>query len=89
MVWLMIFSVVEARIFAWDGLAWNPVYGMGTWMVWKGSSCTEWECGWLGKVPRVQIAFAVSSCSNQLRTGCGTCSHVYHAKHMADMGRLS
>jgi hypothetical protein len=29
----------------------------------------DWDGGWIGKVPRVQTGFVVSSCSNQLRTG--------------------
>jgi hypothetical protein len=31
------------------------VYGMGMWMVWKGTSCMEWECGWSREVPRVPV----------------------------------
>jgi hypothetical protein len=30
-----------------------PMCGMGFWMAWKGTSCTDWDCGWFGKVTRV------------------------------------
>jgi hypothetical protein len=30
------------------------VCSMGTWMTWKGTSCTEQDCGWFGKVSGVQ-----------------------------------
>jgi hypothetical protein len=26
---------------------------LGLWMVWKGTSCMEWDGGWIGKVPGV------------------------------------
>jgi hypothetical protein len=29
------------------------VYELGMWMVWNGTSCTEWDYGWFGKVPGV------------------------------------
>jgi hypothetical protein len=35
------------------GFGWYPVYGMGMWMTWKGTSCTDWDGGWFGKVPGV------------------------------------
>jgi hypothetical protein len=38
-----------------NGLAWYPVYGLGLWIVWKGTSCTDWDGGWIGKVPGVRI----------------------------------
>jgi hypothetical protein len=48
-----------------DGLERYLVYEMGMWMVWKGTwsmvcvvvgtQRVEWDCGRLGKVPRVQI----------------------------------
>jgi hypothetical protein len=50
-------------------MAWYSVYGLGFWIVWKGTSCTDCDGGWIGKVLRVQIGLVVSSCSNQLRTG--------------------
>jgi hypothetical protein len=37
------------------GYGWYPVYDMGLWMAWKGTSCTEWDCGWIGKVLEVQF----------------------------------
>jgi hypothetical protein len=33
-------------------LAWHPVYGLGLWIDWKGFLCTNWDGGWIGKVPR-------------------------------------
>jgi hypothetical protein len=33
------------------GFGWYPMYGMGMWMTWKGTSCTDWDGGWFGKVP--------------------------------------
>jgi hypothetical protein len=46
-----------------DALERYLVYGLGMWMVWKGAWSTvwvvddtrrvDWECGCLGKVPRV------------------------------------
>jgi hypothetical protein len=38
-----------------SGLAWYPIYGMGLWIAWQGTLCTEWDGGWIGKVARVQI----------------------------------
>jgi hypothetical protein len=32
-----------------------PACGMGLWMAWKGTSCTEWDSGWFGKVPEVRL----------------------------------
>jgi hypothetical protein len=29
--------------------------GMGLWMAWKVTSCTEWDCGWFGKVLGVRF----------------------------------
>jgi hypothetical protein len=49
-------------------LALYIVHGLGLWIVQKGTSCMDWDGGWTGKVPRVQIGFVVSSYSNQLRT---------------------
>jgi hypothetical protein len=37
------------------GYGWYPVYGMGLWMAWKGTSCTDWDCGWFRKVPGVRF----------------------------------
>jgi hypothetical protein len=37
-----------------SGLARYPVYGMGMWTAWKGTSCTDWDYGWFGKVPGVR-----------------------------------
>jgi hypothetical protein len=37
------------------GLAWYPTYGLGMWTTWKGTSYTDWECGWFGKMPGVRI----------------------------------
>jgi hypothetical protein len=62
------------------------VYGMGMWMVWKGTSCMEWKCGWSREVPRVRVGFVISSCSNQPRTSCGTCNHVYRCVLQAGKG---
>jgi hypothetical protein len=39
----------------YSGLAWYPAYGLGMWMVWKGTSCIEWDCGWFGKVSGVRF----------------------------------
>jgi hypothetical protein len=46
-----------------DGLERYLVYEIGILIVWKGTwstecvvvgtQCAEWDCGWLGKVPRV------------------------------------
>jgi hypothetical protein len=38
-----------------SGLAWYPVYGLGVWMLWKGTLCMDRECGWFGKVPGVRF----------------------------------
>jgi hypothetical protein len=32
---------------------WYPMYDIGLWTAWKGTSCTDWDCEWFGKVPRV------------------------------------
>jgi hypothetical protein len=49
-------------------------------MVWHGTQCMDWDCGWFGKVPRVRFGMVdglemcpeygmvcEKSCSNQLR----------------------
>jgi hypothetical protein len=51
-----------------------PSVRMGLWIVWKGTSYTEWDSGWIGKVPEVwcgleRYLIYGKSCSNQLRTG--------------------
>jgi hypothetical protein len=30
-----------------------PAYGLGMWIAWKGTPCTDWECEWFGKVSGV------------------------------------
>jgi hypothetical protein len=65
--WLL--ASLEVRVWTRDGSAWYPVYGLRLWIVWKGTSCTDSDGGWIRKVPRVRTVFVVSSCSNQLRTG--------------------
>jgi hypothetical protein len=50
-------------------LAWYPVNRLGLWVIWKGTSCMDWDVGWIRKVPGVQIGFVVSSYSNPLRIG--------------------
>jgi hypothetical protein len=47
---------------------------MRLWIDWKGTSCTVWDSGWIGKVPEVWCGMewyliCGKSCSNQLRTG--------------------
>jgi hypothetical protein len=37
------------------GCGWYPVYGMGMWMAWKGTSCMNWDGGWIGKVSGVRF----------------------------------
>jgi hypothetical protein len=47
------------------GLAWYPAYELGMWMTWKGTLCTERECGWFGKVPGVRfVSWSVPSVRN-------------------------
>jgi hypothetical protein len=56
--------VPSVRIGNVDSLERYLVYGLGMWMVWKGTRsmvwvvvgtrCADWECGTLGKVPRVR-----------------------------------
>jgi hypothetical protein len=31
------------------------VYELGLWIVWKATSCTDCDGGWIGKVPRVRL----------------------------------
>jgi hypothetical protein len=33
---------------------------MGLWIVGKGTSCMDWDSGWIGKVPGVRIGFVES-----------------------------
>jgi hypothetical protein len=47
--WLW-YEVVKYRGLSKDGLAWNPVYRLGLWMVWKDISCMDWDGGWIGKL---------------------------------------
>jgi hypothetical protein len=35
------------------GCGWYPMYVMGLFIAWQGTSCTDWECGWFGNVPGV------------------------------------
>jgi hypothetical protein len=52
------------------GYGWYSVYDMGLWMVWKGISCTDWDCGWFGKVPRVWFGmWSVSGVRNGIVDG--------------------
>jgi hypothetical protein len=37
-----------------SGLAWYPAYRMGLWIAWQGTLCTNWDGGWIGKVPGIQ-----------------------------------
>jgi hypothetical protein len=37
------------------GYGWYSVYVMGLWIVWKGTSCTDCDCGWFRKVPGVRF----------------------------------
>jgi hypothetical protein len=37
------------------GCGWYPAYGLGMWIVSKGTLCMDWECGWFGKVLRVRF----------------------------------
>jgi hypothetical protein len=37
----------------YSGLAWCLIYVMGMWIAWQGTSCMDWDCGWIGKVPGV------------------------------------
>jgi hypothetical protein len=30
------------------GWGWYPVCGLGMWMTWKATSCTDWDSGWIG-----------------------------------------
>jgi hypothetical protein len=51
-----------------------PGVWMGLWTVWKGTSCTVWDSGRIGKVPVVwcgkeRYLICRKSCSNQLSTG--------------------
>jgi hypothetical protein len=47
---------------------------MGLWIVWKGTLCTEWDSGRIGKVPKVwcgleRYFICGKLSSDQLRTG--------------------
>jgi hypothetical protein len=33
-----------------SGLAWYPTYGLGMWIAWQGTLCTDCDGGWIGKV---------------------------------------
>jgi hypothetical protein len=51
-----------------------PGVQMRLWMVWKGTSCTEWDSGQIGKMPEAwcgleRYLICGKSYSNQLRTG--------------------
>jgi hypothetical protein len=62
-VQIRLWLLPDIRIGNVNGLERYLVYGLGMWMVWKGSRSTvwvvvgtrraDWECGWLGEVPRV------------------------------------
>jgi hypothetical protein len=62
-VWNRLWLVPGVRIENVNDLERYLMYIMGLWMVWKGvrstvwvmvgTQCADWECGWLGKVPRV------------------------------------
>jgi hypothetical protein len=47
-------SILRDESLTCSGLAWYPTYGMGFWIAWQGTLCTNWDGGWIGKVPRVQ-----------------------------------
>jgi hypothetical protein len=57
--WLW-YEVVRCRGLRKGWLAWYPVYRLGLWIVWKGTSCTDWDGGWIGKVHGVRIRFVES-----------------------------
>jgi hypothetical protein len=38
-----------------SGLAWYPMYEMGLWIAWQGTSYMDCDGGWIGKVPGVWI----------------------------------
>jgi hypothetical protein len=42
-------------------------------MVWHGTLRTDWECGWLEKVPRVRngIVDGLERCPEEYGLGCG------------------
>jgi hypothetical protein len=37
----------------YSGLAWCLIYVMGMWIACQGTSCMDWDGGWIGKVPGV------------------------------------
>jgi hypothetical protein len=50
-----------------------PGVHMRLWIVWKGTSCTEWDSGCIGKIPKVwcgmeRYLIFGKSYSNMLRT---------------------
>jgi hypothetical protein len=52
-----------------------PVYGCDCGLFEKVPLGTEWDSGWIGKVPKVwcgleRYLICGKSCSNQLRSGC-------------------
>jgi hypothetical protein len=71
--WLW-YEVVRCRDLSKGCFGMIPSVRMGLWIIWKGTSCTEWENGWIEKVPEVwcgleMYLICVKSCSNQLMTG--------------------
>jgi hypothetical protein len=72
-------------------LAWYLVYGLGLLIIWKGTSCKDWDGGWIRKVTGVRTGFMVSFCLNQLRIGSyqstiqdKLCHHVSGMEQLAD-----
>jgi hypothetical protein len=37
-----------------------PGVWIGLWIVWKGTTCTEWDSGWIEKVPGAWSGFVES-----------------------------
>jgi hypothetical protein len=58
-----------------QGMFWHDTgVRMRLWIVWKGTSCTEWDSGWIGEAPKVwcgmeRYLICGNSCLNLLRIG--------------------
>jgi hypothetical protein len=71
--WLW-YEVVRCRGLSKGCFGKIPDVQMRLWIVWKGTFFTEWESGWIGKVPEIwcgleRYPICKQYCSNQLRTG--------------------
>jgi hypothetical protein len=61
------------------GYCWYLVYNMGFWMAWKGTSCTDWNCGcvWKGVWSTVRVVVG-TRCAKR---DCGWLGKVPYVRH--------